>query len=323
MARYEVDGIQYDIDDGLDLNQTVQQIRLSQDHFEASTKATTKGLGESIGENVRGGLTAAGDFAGTLPGMIGAAVPAVVEGVARGPQAGLKLGGEIIEQMNPLSQKFMGGNPLPGTEALEPDRQTGAYQNLMKPFELMNEGAGLATKELTGEIAGQVLGRELGQELKEDYAPQLEATGQLGLMAGFGGMMGRGMVRAGKAREAQRVEMQKAQGILDKATEAEATIQRTEAEQKAYKEAYEQLDNLMLKYPKDYQAPQLGLGGKAARIPDQVKAEAKVGADQLKFDQDVRVIAEAETARQMILKEQSRSVQNRPMPPPFEPLPPL
>jgi hypothetical protein len=318
MANYEVDGIQYEIDDSLDLNQTVQQIRLSKDHFEASTKATTQGLGSSIGENVRGGLTAAGDFMGMLPGMIGAAAPAAIEGITKGPEAGLKLGGEIIEQMNPLSQKFMGGHPLPGTEALEPDRQTGAYQNLMKPFELMNEGAGLAVKGLAGEIAGQVGGRELGQELEEDYGPQLEASGQLGLMVGFGGAMGRGMVRAGKAREAQRAEVQKAQEILDKATEAEATLAKTEAEQKAYTEGYEQLDSTMLRYPKDYQAPQLGMGGKLARVPDQAKAE-RPKADQQKFDEDMAHIAEAESLRAFKDKEQARSVQNRPMPPAMEP----
>jgi hypothetical protein len=190
-------------------------------------------------------------------------------------------------------------------------------EGLGEGFEYLKREVGMGAGRLPEAIKHPLTSPETLQ--KAPVSEVGRAIGEAGFEFGAVGGPAVGALRGIRGGRARQVEMQKAQEILDKATEAEAKIQRTEAEQKAYTEAYEQLDNLMLRYPKDYQAPQLGQGGKLARIPDQVKAEAKAGADQLKFDQDVRVIAEAETARQMVLQEQARSVQNRPMPPPMAP----
>ena len=102
MGKYLVDDIPYEIDDNLDINETVRQIRLSEDHFKASTKTTTQGIGDAIGENVRGGITAAGDLVAGVPGMVAAAVPAAITGLTEGPQAGSKLFGQIAGAMNAI-----------------------------------------------------------------------------------------------------------------------------------------------------------------------------------------------------------------------------
>ena len=184
MATYSVDGVDYDIDDGLDLGQTVAAIRASEGHKQAvNPKDDEHTFGRALMENTKGAITAVGDLIGSTPGMIMGIPGATVKGIQEGPKAGLEEYGNLIEGMNPLSPNF-GWGQLPGTQALEQDRQTGAYENLNKPFQMMGEG----WRDI-GKVTTEALGGD--PQLQEEMG----AVGELGL--GFLG--GASMVRGGQA----------------------------------------------------------------------------------------------------------------------------
>src|SRR5687767_41883 len=165
---------------------------------ESLTKDNT--VGRAIGENVKGAITAAGDLVGSIPGMIGGAPYALYEGITKGPAAGLQTMGEMTNAMNPLREDFHYG-PLPGVEALTPDRDSGAYHNIMKPFEMMSQGWGNIAA-LPFEMAGA--------------APEtVQAAGETGELAfglaqaplmAAGPLQGRRMVRQQEAAAKQHVQ---------------------------------------------------------------------------------------------------------------------
>jgi len=241
-------------------------------------------VGRAIGENVRGGITAAGDLIASAPGMLAAAIPSAIEGVTSGPEAGNKMFGQISEALNPLSQQFALGHPLPGTQALEADRQTGAYQNLNKPFEMIGQGYGNI-----GAAVASAAGASDEQAAKAAAGTQLALNVGMGLAGGLEGAI--------KVKEAAKIAADRAKQVeLENA--ATDVINQAAAKDKAiqdYHQAYQDLDSQMLKYPKDYQAPQYGLGGKVARVPDQV-GKPKTGITQESFNADLQKAAEDSAA---------------------------
>ena len=101
MATYDIDGIKYDIADGVDLQSTVSAIRAHPSH---KAGGDSNNFSDHLMRNVKGGITAAGDLIAGVPGMIAAAPYALYEGITEGPQKGLEAMGEISTAMNPLRE---------------------------------------------------------------------------------------------------------------------------------------------------------------------------------------------------------------------------
>ena len=77
------------------------------------------------------------------------------------------------------------------------------------------------------------------------------------------------------------------------ATEAQAILDEKVKADKLEKDLID-LDNLMINYGKDLQAPQLGLGGKVAKHEDQIGREKGEFRSQMAFDEEMRAQAEAQ-----------------------------
>lgn len=171
MAKYSIDGVKYEIDDSLDLQKTVDQIRTSPDHLSASNT-----IGRAISENTKGAITAVGDIAAALPGMIAGAGTSLTA-LARGEDT------KTAKEAGRESAAYF--NPLTHIDALAPDRESSSYQAIMRPFEMVPEGIGLIGKEV-GEAVGD---KELGE--------QFQQVGELGTDLLAAGAVGRGAVNYG------------------------------------------------------------------------------------------------------------------------------
>jgi hypothetical protein len=252
--------------------------------FGASRENT---VGRAIGENVRGAITAAGDFVGSVPGMIAAAPYGVADAVTQGPSKGLETFGAVAGAMNPLSEDFHYGK-LPGVEALTPDRQTGAYHNLNKPFEMIPQGIG----NITGGI-GQALGQD---------PQQWGDAGALATNVGMAGAAAKGGVNAYRGFKEGQAQKAAAADLLQRRQAGDAEYQSWNdiaAESEKNAAALRELDATMSVYGKDLQAPQLGLGGKVARHEDQagkrVQGEFR---SQMAMDEEMRAQGEEQSKQQ-------------------------
>lgn len=236
MADYTIDGVDYTIDDRLDLASTVAQIRASDQHFRQAAQ-TGNSFAGALGEQTRGAITAAGDLVASVPGMIGAAPYGIAEAVQHGPKAGLEAFGEVSHAMNPLTEDFQYGK-LPGIEALTPDRQTGAYENLNKPFEMMGQGYGNIAAG-----AAHLLGAS------PETSEQAGAAGELGFGVGMAGTMLAPAIKGYRGA--------KAKAAAEAKTRTEAAIREAEAIQQQLMSEAAQKARDMQTQP-DFFEPQAG-----------------------------------------------------------------
>jgi len=196
MADYSIDGIDYTIDDSLDLPSTVAKIRASDQHFRRAATAGNTFAG-AYGENLGGAALAAGDFMTGIPGMIagaGAGVSAFAQGEP--VESAKNIGRATGEWFNPLTH----------IDALQPYRETGAYQGAMKPFEMIPEGIGQIGKHV-GEAIGD---EQLGQ--------QFQQVGEFGTDLLAGAAMGRGLVGSGlkyRAKQEAKAKARTDQALKD------------------------------------------------------------------------------------------------------------
>lgn len=168
MATYEIDGIDYEIDESVDLVKTIEDIRLAPSHIEAQNT-----IGRALNENAAGAISAVGDLTIGLPSMLagaGGRASAALSGES--PEQAKQIGGQVADWFNPLTR----------SEAHMQSRDSSTYQALMKPFEMIGEGW-----EKIGEVAGNPPSGEWGDpELGRQFGGVAGLGADLTMAAGIG-----------------------------------------------------------------------------------------------------------------------------------------
>ena len=227
-----------------------------------------------IGEGAVGGVESAASMATAIPGMFAA---------GGGMLAGLATG-ENLEEAIARGQSEM-------------ERFT--YKPRTTAGQVFNEYLGTGfekAKEFAGDVVTkipQVIPGPGGQVLKALGEPAARTFGEASAEAAVVTLPGLSGLKAAKGSiQANLAQTQASEILAKRLAEEQAEAAKVVAKAKFQAELME-LDNLMQRYPQDLQAPQIGGGGRVARIPDQLgKRKKGEYTSQLKFDEDIRIIAE-------------------------------
>lgn len=223
MPKYSIDGVDYEIESGLDLKETVDKIRGLQSHIEAQNT-----VGKALKENAAGVATAVGDIVKDIGPFIVGAGAAIPELFKYDKESNTVRGNfpKARDTMNEVSQYYAKGqNDLierMGGPNLDVQRESGGYHAAMAPIEAVAQAAGKYMGAATYYAGG---------------SPEAIDS------AGAAGDVGTGLVMAGSmlhgSFRANRVAREKAQheAIRKELSAREEARARSEMETRAAEEA--------------------------------------------------------------------------------------